>query len=125
MTAASACSLCPAGNLSHSLVGSDAITDCLCNVGYTGPDGGACTACPSGTFKPTNGTEKCTLCEAGTFRASTAATTAAACLPCVAPDNSDPGSAECYTGDGVPRICINRTLTLEGGRMSLPMLVVS
>eukprot|EP00961_Rhodomonas_salina_P187604 2532177-Rhodomonas_salina.1 len=113
MTAASSCAVCPAGNFSHSLVGSDAMTDCLCNVGYTGPDGGLCTACPAGTFKAIDGSGECVLCDAGTFQAATAATTASACLPCVPPDDSDPGSAECYTGDGLPRICYNRTLSLE------------
>lgn len=89
------------------------MTDCLCNVGYTGPDGGLCTACPAGTFKAIDGSGECVLCDAGTFQAATAATTASACLPCVPPDDSDPGSAECYTGDGLPRICYNRTLSLE------------
>ena len=36
------CSLCPANSASGA--GSDELTDCACDAGYTAPDGGACAA---------------------------------------------------------------------------------
>ena len=62
----SGCSRCTAG------------TGCACNVGYTGPNGGTCTACVAGTVKPITGTATCAGCVAGTYSA-TAASTCAAC----------------------------------------------
>jgi len=51
---------CPAD--SSSPAGSDALTDCRCNAGYTGPDGGECSACPVGTFKDAAGSAECLAC---------------------------------------------------------------
>ena len=45
-----------------SPAGSDNATDCRCNAGYTGPDGGECTACPAGTYKDTAGSAQCSDC---------------------------------------------------------------
>jgi hypothetical protein len=36
---------------SRSPYGSNSSLDCVCKVGYTGPNGGPCTACPAGSFK--------------------------------------------------------------------------
>ena len=44
------CSSCPAN--SQSLEGSNAITKCRCNAGYSGPDGQACAACAPGECQP-------------------------------------------------------------------------
>ena len=35
---------------------SSVVTDCICNIGYTGPNGGNCEACEAGTFKTVAGT---------------------------------------------------------------------
>ena len=35
--------------------GSTTATDCACNQGYTGANGGACFACPTGTYKDVSG----------------------------------------------------------------------
>ncbi|KAJ1474415.1 hypothetical protein T484DRAFT_3264942 [Baffinella frigidus] len=40
---AGSCAACPSH--STSAAGSDELTDCACDAGYTGPDGGACAAC--------------------------------------------------------------------------------
>ena len=37
------CLACPSSEAT-SAAGSDDVTDCTCNAGYTGPDGGECTA---------------------------------------------------------------------------------
>jgi hypothetical protein len=54
-----ACSLCPAN--STALLGSDKQTDCLCNAGFTGPDGGVCSPCNSGSYKPSIGSAGCDI----------------------------------------------------------------
>ena len=46
---------------SSSPAGSDALADCRCNTGYTGPDGGECAACVAGTYKDATGSAECTL----------------------------------------------------------------
>ena len=38
---------------------------CLCNQGYTGPDGGPCQACGAGTYKDSPGSGACTACQPG------------------------------------------------------------
>lgn len=59
------CSACPAH--SDANVGSVYISDCICNKGYEGIDGAACTACTVGWYKPVNGSGMCTECESGKF----------------------------------------------------------
>ena len=54
---ADACEEC-AGD-SHSQPGSDTATACVCNMGYTGPDGGPCTACAVNTYKDITGSASC------------------------------------------------------------------
>eukprot|EP00961_Rhodomonas_salina_P261541 3535005-Rhodomonas_salina.1 len=64
MTAGTVCSTCPSSS-SSSPMRSDDVTDCVCNAGYTGPDGGTCEACGVGTAKAVNGSSACVDCEAG------------------------------------------------------------
>lgn len=47
---------------STSPVGSDALADCVCNAGYTGPDGGGCTACEADEYKDVEGASACIDC---------------------------------------------------------------
>jgi len=55
------CRACPANT--NSAAGSDAVTDCLCNAGYTASsDGMACSACPADTYKANAGTGSCSAC---------------------------------------------------------------
>ena len=53
-------SSCPAN--SNSPVGSSSQTDCICDAGYTGPDGGPCVQCGVGTYKDAAGSQGCTAC---------------------------------------------------------------
>ena len=62
-TSVSDCLSCPTD--SSSSAGSDALADCLCNAGYTGPNGGTCTQCAAGKFKTTTGSAACTDCQPG------------------------------------------------------------
>jgi len=78
------CSPCPLS--SNALSGSDELTDCLCNAGYSGPNGGTCNACGSGRYKPTSGSATCSDCIANTYQPNAVAILNTACLSC--PSNS-------------------------------------
>jgi len=80
---ASVCRDCPAHTFSGA--GSKAFVACTCNEGYTGPDGGECTACDAGGFKDTNGSAACTLCSQGKYSAAGASV----CIDCTAGKFSD------------------------------------
>eukprot|EP00961_Rhodomonas_salina_P290618 3927089-Rhodomonas_salina.1 len=43
-------------------MGSDDITDCICNIGFEGSDGRACVACEIGKYKGVNGSGVCLDC---------------------------------------------------------------
>ena len=91
------CQLCPQGTYSASSnltectscapnsagpAGSTAASDCECDPGFTGPDGGACMACPAGAYKEDSGTAACINCPLGTFSSVSAATMMATCNEC-------------------------------------------
>ena len=111
------CISCPRG--SHSPLSSDELTDCLCNVGYTGPNGCACKACAAGTWKDVNGSSPCLLCSRGKYSMTTAAIAKSVCSSCPSYTYSSLGSSvlsNCtcdkgYTGpDGVEcTACITGT----------------
>ena len=50
---ASECTSCL--DYSDSPTGSSVATNCTCNAGYTGSNGGTCTACTAGKYKPAAG----------------------------------------------------------------------
>ena len=61
---------------SHSLPKSTVKTACLCNAGFTGPNGGTvCNQCGFGTFKVSSGDGSCEDCGAGKYSATSARTT--------------------------------------------------
>jgi hypothetical protein len=62
-TEASACLLCP-GN-STSTFRSSSVTNCTCNAGFSGPNGGPCVQCGAGKYKTVTGSTDCTSCPAG------------------------------------------------------------
>ena len=71
-----ACLTCPSNSAATVESGRDEQTDCLCNAGYTGADGGVCSACAAGKYKTTTGSAACSDCDvnAGSAEASTAVT---------------------------------------------------
>ena len=85
-----ACTDCPAS--SSSPEGSTAATDCTCNAGYTGPDGGACNACVAGKHKAQIGSGSCTNCASGTYSTKEAAMSSSVCTGCPADSSSSAGS---------------------------------
>ena len=48
------------------------ISACVCNAGYTGPDGGQCQVCTGDTFKAVLGNNSCTACQNGSAIATPA-----------------------------------------------------
>lgn len=81
-TNGSACLKC--GDNSFSPPSSGDRTDCTCNKGYHGPDGGTCTACGVGTYKSVDGSTACSVCEQGTYMDETGGSACKAC-----PANTD------------------------------------
>eukprot|EP00961_Rhodomonas_salina_P017925 241070-Rhodomonas_salina.2 len=72
------CDACGTG--SYSLAGSYNLTDCICNIGYEGPNGSVCLACTVGKYKPVNGSGPCFACPAHTdSRAGSGAVTDCVC----------------------------------------------
>ena len=68
-TAQTACNSCP--EYSQIVDGpGDNQTDCICNYGYTGPDGGFCTSCSAGTYKSILGSSECVDTPINTFSLS-------------------------------------------------------
>ncbi len=55
------CVNCPANSISPA--NNTSLEACVCHAGFTGPNGGPCTACVSGTYKTTTGSVACTNCE--------------------------------------------------------------
>ena len=122
-TVSSTCVVCPVN--SNSVVSSSAIASCSCNAGYTGANGGVCTACLVGSFKAQTGSAACALCVNNTFSAETGRSSA--CEPCQANAVSAAGSASqeyCYCNPGYAhapgmttcRICDRGTWNSQLGR---------
>jgi len=74
------CLACP--SYSNSPSASASLSMCTCNVGFTGPEGGSCTACVAGKYKTLTGSAPCTDCGDGKYSTSTGATSSAACTNC-------------------------------------------
>ena len=60
------CTTCPANSYEPD-VAATVVTNCSCNAGYEGADGGPCLACPLGKYKDTNGTAPCVSCPVDTY----------------------------------------------------------
>jgi len=84
------CEACPSDTVSAALSSKE--TDCKCNAGYTGPDGGTCVACVAGTFKASNGSDACTQCAAGKYSAENGEISKTTCTDCPSNTYSPSGS---------------------------------
>ena len=86
------CSACPIH--SQSQIGSSGIHFCKCTVGYTGKDGGECTACLPGSYKDTVGNATCTRCKRGLYSSYANATSKDVCVECKPFSYSNIGSTD-------------------------------
>jgi hypothetical protein len=76
----SVCDSCP--SFAQSPAGSNELTDCQCNAGYSGLDGDTCTACGSGHYKPEVGAAVCSNCPADHYQPDAAKTALSDCKTC-------------------------------------------
>ena len=90
-TSETACRECP--RRTHSEEGSSANWMCVCNKGYTGPDGAECSACVAGKYKAVNGSSSCTSCALGSVTNMTASLN---CTWCAEGKTSDDLNASCF-----------------------------
>ena len=74
-TGSTHCTECPDKNMHTMQRASRNISQCMCNAGYTGPNGKACTACEPGQYKELPGPHGCFLCGRNTYSPDPAATT--------------------------------------------------
>ena len=91
---------------SNSFDGSNADTNCSCNIGYRGPDSsGECVACGAGKYKNMSGSSPCSDCAVGKYSPTSGAVTILTCIECPAPFSSWYGSdnvtdcSECPLGE--------------------------
>ena len=82
------CATCPAQSITPFNTSSKSISSCNCRPGYTGPDGGTCSACVAGKFKSSTGSASCTDCPSGTYSSTVGANTSVVCQACFANMNS-------------------------------------
>lgn len=87
------CQSCPRD--AQSVEPRDVRTTCQCNAGSHGLDGGACSACPSGTYKPDAGSHPCTQCASGKFSNAQQQDAEDTCRECQAHQFAPPGSPAC------------------------------
>lgn len=74
------CHSCPTNT--HSYAASRLAGDCLCKAGYSGPSGGACTACAAGKYNAVPGAQTCTLCALNTYSEAVGAVSSDTCTSC-------------------------------------------
>ena len=105
----STCVPCPE-HASHAQTKRTNVSACLCDPGYSGPDGGPCVACAAGTFKAEPGAALCESCGANEY----SGINASACVACHANSSSlpaSPGVEYClcdpgfYPSDGLCTMC--------------------
>jgi len=78
---------------STSETGSESITDCMCNSGYTfGNSANTCSACKHGKYKASSGNVACDSCIAGKYSTVSAATSENMCQQCRTHSTSDEAS---------------------------------
>jgi hypothetical protein len=100
-TGSSTCTSCPSDSVSPG--GSMTLTACICNIGFTGANGGVCSACAAGSYKPTTGSIACTFCGVDTYSTTVAAVSIASCVACPVNSTSVAGSGsidKCYCISG-------------------------
>jgi hypothetical protein len=69
------------------------LTSCTCNAGFSGPDGGTCSACVAGKYKALRGTATCSNCGTGTYSTAVGASASSTCSACPSNSNSPEGSS--------------------------------
>lgn len=92
----STCSSCPTNAVTLQ-TGSNELSQCVCNLGFTGPNGGACAACVAGTYKDATGSADCTLCLPNTYQPLTTQVAASSCIACPFANLESPAGSAALT----------------------------
>ena len=71
------CTSCPLNTVSET--SSSSVQSCKCNLAYSGPDGGPCTACLAGKYKAVNGSSACIKCAGGEYSSAVGQSICVAC----------------------------------------------
>ena len=87
-TQASACVSCPPHSAIRPAGPGVALSNCTCDAGHSGPDGGPCELCEAGSHKTVAGEAPCAQCLAGSY----AGAGSSACQACPAHSSSPAGS---------------------------------
>ena len=128
------CERCPENARVNISRGGAGVESCLCNAGYSGPDGGLCLACAPGSEKPTLGSGGCSTCEAGKYITYSDTLSGATCQECPAGKYNNSAGAmvcsECLVGSykeaagyGICVRCRNTTSTSSSGATSCDVCV--
>ena len=106
------CDVCPYN--SFSLPQSGRLADCLCDPGFSGPDGGPCVACAPGKFKAANGSAACQDCPLHTYSDAAASTSCKSCTQfldfggiTLAPGQDSSDDCECDVSQGFSTVYVN------------------
>lgn len=106
------CDVCPVD--SFSLPRSGRLADCLCDPGFSGPDGGPCAACAPGKFKPANGSAACEDCPLHSYSDAPASTSCKSCTQfldfggiTLAPGQDSSDDCECDVSQGFSTVYVN------------------
>ena len=107
---ATACSACV--NHTFSPGASTSNLQCVCNLGFSGPDGGPCSEIPPGMFKDVYGSSAPINCTEGSF---SNASGMSFCYSCAPFSDSKPGStdkSDCYCRQGFTGRCGSNESTM-------------
>ena len=121
-SSAGVCLSCPLN--SNSFSGSKSISSCVCNAGYSGPNGGTCTACGTGVWCLNGASNNCPLHSNSSALSSTLSQ--CLCKPGYFGDTSlpTPDSATlcsvCKEDHFCPGGAVNYTSVCPDGKYSLP-----
>ena len=106
------CNVCP--DDSFSLAQSGRLVDCLCDPGFSGPDGGPCAACAPGKFKAANGSAACEDCPLHTYSDAPHSTACKSCTQfldfggiTLAPGQNSSDACQCDVSQGFSTVYIN------------------
>lgn len=80
-TAAATCLACPT-NTGDNCIDCSLVTNCSCNKGYTGPSGGTCNTCATGTYKDATSSGTCTACPANSGSDANSGASITSSCPC-------------------------------------------
>jgi hypothetical protein len=97
------CLACPAGSTAPQ--GSSVQTSCLCEEGFSGPDGGDCHMCESGKYKEALGSASCQACPAGKTSPPGSVSSALCALSC-ASGSFGPDGGPCENCPGLLLACV-------------------